>query len=548
MQNQTFTRAVSSLSSFNVYGETDDVAFLNNKLKKPVVITLKKNNNILRKWKNLLSSSGYCAGRPLVIVDDEADAASLNTLINKKRISTINSHLSEIKNLSPSSLFIQVTATPQSLFLQTNLSGWRPEFTYYFKPDRSYIGGDFIYSSPKPFSIQITGENELDMIKDEDSYIPDGLKNALLTFLVTCAHFNLNSISNCNFLIHPSVRIADHEVMSKVIGEHLNEMLLAISDDSEDLITPQLLDVYNELKVSKPDLEDFDDIILEVSSIIDNQTIKVIIMNSTSSYDLGFASGFNIIVGGNSLGRGVTIPKLQTVYYCRKSKTPQADTFWQHSRMFGYDRDRSLLRVFLPQSLYNLFSELNVANKILINQILNPDGLDVQIIYPKNIRPTRKSVVDNKSLNLIMGGVDYFSSNPRQDNLETLNTLLKSYDEKLQYHHVSLELVYNILKNVGDQDLGNWNSNRYANAIKNLASKRLQGDIYLILRKNRKISRNTGTLLTPNDRSLGKKFPNDTVITLYQVEGSVDNGWEGKPFYIPNIKLPEGLCIYDISE
>jgi hypothetical protein len=40
------------------------------------------------------------------------------------------------------------------------------------------------------------------------------------------------------------------------------------------------------------------------------------------------------------LVRGLTIPKLQTVYYSRTSKAPNADTFWQHSRIFGYDREK----------------------------------------------------------------------------------------------------------------------------------------------------------------------------------------------------------------
>ena len=66
-------------------------------MKKPAVIVLKKNGSILKQWKNNFSSTKFVRGNPLFIVDDVADAASLNTMVNKNRQSTINKNLSEIK-------------------------------------------------------------------------------------------------------------------------------------------------------------------------------------------------------------------------------------------------------------------------------------------------------------------------------------------------------------------------------------------------------------------------------------------------------------------
>ena len=82
--------------------------------------------------------------------------------------------------------------------------------------------------------------------------------------------------------------------------------------------------------------------------------INILMLNSIVSYDENtqYETGINVIVGGNSLGRGVTFPQLQTIYYCRVAKSPQADTMWQHARMFGYDRDPELMRVFMPPKLY----------------------------------------------------------------------------------------------------------------------------------------------------------------------------------------------------
>lgn len=545
LQKQTAERTAASLGTFHVYGENDDLPFLTNKLSKPLVIVLKKNTNILRKWRNLLSSSDYCTGRPLVIIDDEADAASLNTLINKDRISTINKHLSAIKDLSASSLYIEVTATPQAILLQSNVSGWQPSFVYYFKPGNEYIGGDFIYSQPKPYCIALTDEDELSTIKNGDGYIPEGLKTALLTFLIVCGHYSIKGDNTCNFLVHPSVRIADHFTFSTVLGEHLNEFLIAVTDDNGSFIKPQLAIIWNDLKTTKPDIESFEDIYDAIVNLLENELIRVMMLNSKSDILVDYQNGYNIIVGGNSLGRGVTFPKLQIVYYCRKAKTPQADTFWQHARVFGYDRDRGLLRIFLPPSLYNLFSELNVSNKLLINQITAENITDIQLFYAKGINPTRKNVLDKKALNLIMGGVNFFSSNPRQDNTIIIDALMAEYDEKIPYHIVSPSLIVDILRYVGDENCEDWNNEKYINTVNTLATKRPTTKFVLIVRKERDISKGTGTLLSPTDRKIGDSLHDSVILTLYRVTGSTQKGWNGNPFYIPNIKLPYGVCIYD---
>ena len=78
LQQQTFKRAEKDLCDFCVCDENDYLKFLNNNLRKPAVIVLKKNGRVLKKWKDNFASTSFCAGNPLFIVDDEADAASLN--------------------------------------------------------------------------------------------------------------------------------------------------------------------------------------------------------------------------------------------------------------------------------------------------------------------------------------------------------------------------------------------------------------------------------------------------------------------------------------
>ena len=552
LQRQTYNRVKDALTTFTVLSESDVVLFNPQNLLKPIVIVLKKNTSVLRKWGNLLASSQLNTGLCLCIFDDEADAASLNTLVNKNRTSTINKHLQRIKETASSSLYFEVTATPQSIILQSGISGWKPAFVNYFKPGDAYLGGNFFYSNPTSYCIKFTSENELEEISEEgDVLCPEGLRKSIMSFLVVCAYKRIKGETNCNFMIHPSIRIAIHNKFTECVQEFLNLLQQSTSDNG---FKEQLKEAWTDLQQTKPDLVHYDDIYEQVIEILDNTLICVIPLNSKSFIcrdannpdALDLSKGLNIVVGGNTLGRGITFPHLQTVYYCRSSKTPQADTFWQHSRIFGYDREKELVRIFIPQSLHSLFVSLNESNEILTKQIEN--GIDnIQIIYPEGIKPTRKNVLDNKYLNLIVGGVNMFASNPISNYTQDVDKLVEKY-ANLEYANVSAETLISILKKTGSADYTDFDSKKYIPCIKALQEKRPTIKCRLIVRTNRDISKGTGTLLSPTDRKLGEKFNDDITLTIYRINGSTDKGWNGVPIWIPNIKFPNGICFYNIVE
>lgn len=551
LQQQTFNRAKESLPSFDVYSEDDDVSFFKNNLENPSIIVLKKNTSVLRRWRGFLSSSNYCKGRPIVIIDDEADAASLNTQVNKESQSKINKHLVSIRNLFSSSIYLQVTATPQSVLLQSKISGFKPSFIHFFEPGEEYIGGNFIYSIPKSYATIITPENELDEIKNRDSFIPEGLKNSLITFLITCADFYAQDQSCCNFLIHPSVKISDHDTFAESIGECLNLLIFAIRDgDDNDIeeIKKVIEEAWLDLQKTKPNITNKDDIISIITHLLSEERINIIILNSKSRVeDIHYHYGYNIIVGGNSLGRGITIPSLQTVYYCRRSKSPQADTYWQHCRVFGYDRDRTLVRLFLPQSLLNLFKDINLSNEILIKQIIKNGLENTQLIFPPHIKPTRKNVIDRNKLNLIIGGTNYFPNNPIQSNALILDEFLRDIHEEI-ISEITYSMLYKILQFIDSDGISDWNNKKFIGCVQALETKRPQIKCKLIIRRDRNLSKNTGTMLSPNDRSLGDKNSNCIVLTLYRINGEKEKGWNDTPFWIPNIKFPNNFNFYDIIE
>lgn len=552
LQNQTYQRIKESLPLFNVFGEKDEVAFSAASQTKPRVIVLKKNSRVLRKWRNILLNAQTCRGLSLVILDDEADAASLNTLVNKKRISTINRCLQNIKDTADAgTLYLEVTATPQAIILQSTVTDWRPAFVTYFKPGNGYLGGNFFFSDPTSYCIKFTPETELsDVLEEDDSECPLGLSQSILSYLVNCAHKLLNQETNCNFMIHPSSRILAHNRFTDRVQSHLN--LLKDSCDDEDF-QEILRDAWLDLQRTKPDLEPFDDIYNSVKEILENGYIRAISLNSTSLISrnpedpnsLKLSEGFNIVVGGNTLGRGITFPHLQTVYYCRSSRTPQADTFWQHSRIFGYDREPELVRIFIPPTLHRLFVALNESNNLLIKQIEN--GVDnLQIISADGIRPTRKNVLDTSRIDICTGGVNMFPISPVENNTSSIDPIIMQYanEESIE---VDKEVLIDLLLKSGSVNKDDFDSEKYINSIKALAAKRPTTKFRLITRVNRNISRGTGTLLSESDRLLGDRYSDEVVLTMYRLNGLIDNGWNGSPLWVPNIKFPSGFCFYTVD-
>jgi Z1 domain len=249
------------------------------------------------------------------------------------------------------------------------------------------------------------------------------------------------------------------------------------------------------------------------------------------------SKGFNIIIGGNSLGRGLTFPGLHTVYYLRTAKTPQADTSWQHSRMFGYDRIPGLCRVFLPPSLLHLFRELNEANQSMV-KILEDKGLeDINLLSPRGTRPTRRNVLKANAQSIIIGGVNYFPQWPVSNKLLELDHILGEKDNETSK---SLDYVIKLLALISTENTDSFDKKLFIAAIQALAASTYNKGCHLIVRTNRSVGFGTGTLLSPNDRASSDSFTDQLVVIFYRLNGEVEKGWKGLPLWVPNIKLPEG--------
>lgn len=543
LQQQTYFEAKRLLSTFDVFDENDEISFRHSlNYPKPKMIVIKKTSAPLKKWEQVLNQS-LLQGRPLFIIDDEADATGLNTRINHYEQSEINRILESLVNHNHSFL-LQVTATPQAIFLQERSSVFRPTSHIYFPPGPDYLGGKFFYPAEAdvpgraPYTFKATHDAELRSLQDATiDQIPEGLQSALLTFILTATYrIVYEGDSQCNFLLHPSARTVDHNLIKEKVKSFILDTMNSL--DSRILLGKFRV-AYEDLKLMKPQFPLMEQLIEDAQRIPFNTTV----MNSSpGNLSRSLPSiGANIFIGGNVLGRGIVIPRLQTIYYCRTAKRLTMDTYWQHSRAFGYDRDASLVRLFMPPGLYFRFVQMSDSVSALFDALETSRTDEIQVRTPRGIAPTRSAVVEDLTGDCIVGGVNHFPVNPKETNMRALDLLLADFNESQLYYVIDADEASRILAKAEEVDFGGVPAVQFIEAIKNINK---DGKVILAVRRDRAISANTGTLLSPDDRRLSSSFPEDAVIIFYRLTGDASKGWGGHPFWMPNVKLPHNFMIY----
>ncbi|HEX7960812.1 MAG TPA: Z1 domain-containing protein, partial [Terriglobales bacterium] len=145
-----------------------------------------------------------------------------------------------------------------------------------------------------------------------------------------------------------------------------------------------------------------------------------------------FGREMNFIVGGNILGRGLTIENLLVTYYLRRAKVSQMDTVLQHARMYGYRKKlMPFTRVFLPEDLALKFHHIHNAEQSLRHQLsMHPPNSPLAVQTLQSLRATRLNVLDTGSLGSFGPGDQVYPARVGLDNARfgrIQELLLKAY-------------------------------------------------------------------------------------------------------------------------
>lgn len=379
----TFTNSVRDFSKTMATGVGVPLKNLN----EPVVFVIKKNSSTLKNLLEWLKEHNAKSGTssidaPMLLIDDEADNASINIRKGSDEVSRINGQLRELLNIFDRSCYVGYTATPfANIFIDPNSADemrgadlFPRHFIVSLDPPSNYFGATQVFIDDAEAIIRHIEDNEVTLpikhLKDfEVIDLPSSLKKAVRTFIVARALRLCRGHDGCHssMLVNTSrftnvqrqLRNEIHALVDRIKSAvRVNGALPAkeaLKDDELSALHAAWLEEY----------EPHDQTAWEaIQSKLQESVSPVIVaeVNSASSGGLAYAqnekSGLNVIaVGGFSLSRGLTLEGLMVSYFLRNSM--MYDTLMQMGRWFGYRPGyQDLCRIWMPEEAEGWYAHI----------------------------------------------------------------------------------------------------------------------------------------------------------------------------------------------
>ncbi len=495
---------------------------------------------------------GNVKGLSCLIIDDVADQASLNTRAKKDdgTYSAINDKILELRGFFDKNSYLQVTATPQALFLQPTGHEFRPRFTVLSHPGSGYVGGDDFFGEGstlvREFPIDDIGALTSGSQPSARGSIPTSLLKALDTFMIGATYKRVKAANqNCAFLCHVSTRKDDHKHIEGLLRKYKSDLAKGARARTPTLIK-RLNTAYEDLSKTHPGLAGigFDELVEAIEFYSAGVVVKLV--NGETDEDVAVHSPYNLFVGGNKLGRGVTIKNLLVSYYGRNPKKPQADTVLQHARMYGYRRaDIGLLRLFLPKELHVGFKAIHKMERGLRDLIAQAPGEEFRGVYVEgSLNPTRANVLVPGAVGVYTGGSTYNPAQVMRDATseaatKRLNKLLESIGNKEYVQMPLYELRRLVELTVPDPTASErvWDPIAVAESVSQFATLRKQTQGYVYVDRDRGLKearRETQGILTGGEAD---QVPDDG-LTLFLLRTKAERGMHEA--WWPQIRFPNG--------
>lgn len=443
LTQQTVSRLQEEFDSLIAFDEVDvfDIMQIRGtglnryQLQKRLIIVCKKEDDNLRHLQTLLfETCPDLASRRTLIVDDEADFASVsfrkqdNTICSGAIAGSINSIRSR---LPKDSSFLQVTATPYSLYLQprneavldgTVFKPTRPSFTVLVPTHDKYVGGDYYFQdSEEPGSVAWSlhvkiDPREMDRLRRPDRRTckpeeiltdrkVEGLRRAVITFMVGAVIRRLQQrmagimpVAKYSFVVHTDVSKKTHD-WQKLLLDSLVDKIKEVLATNPVALDPLVQEAYEDLKVSlaayrrvnqeAQPLPRIEEVVQEVRDTFDYLHIAVVNSNNDvanlldgRSGQLKLTSPYTIFVGGLILDRGLTIENMIGFFYGRNPKSFQQDTVLQHSRMYGARSrdDLPVTRFYTTERIYEIMKSIHEFDTALREEI-EKFGDDAGVVF-----------------------------------------------------------------------------------------------------------------------------------------------------------------------
>ncbi len=356
-------------------------------LVEPAVFVIKKNPSTLRNLIEWLTA--HNAQRetstirdPMLLIDDEADNASINIRHRQDEISRINGQIRQLLRLFDRSCYVGYTATPfANIFIDPDSDDemlghdlFPRDFIVSLDPPDNYFGATKVFTDDAERIVRHVDDHAdvlplKHRIDHRVTELPETLEAAVRVFVVARAirlarghvgRHNSMLVNVSRFVaVQGQIRNEIHALVGRIRSSARVNGVRPPAQATRDPEIAALRQAFEEhyadsCGVSWPDVQSR----LHESA----SAVNVVEVNNRAPGSLDYAAhetaGLNVIaVGGFSLSRGLTLEGLVVSYFLRNSM--MYDTLLQMGRWFGYRRGyEDLCRVWMPEEAEGWYTHI----------------------------------------------------------------------------------------------------------------------------------------------------------------------------------------------
>ncbi len=413
--------------------------------RRTVLITVMKNVTYLDRLVVVLKSLPL-DGRPVIVIDDEADQAGLNNAVRRAMESATYQRLRRIRDALPHHSYLQYTATPQAPLLINLIDALSPRFASLLEPGPEYVGGRAFFVD-MPELVKVIPETEIISSSNVLNEPPETLLEALRLFFlgVSAGLLTENGRGYRSMLVHPSQRREDHlQYFSwvKAITARWGSVLeQPTSDKDRQELIAEFRSSYADLRKTVKDLPSFDDLTRHLKRAIRQTQVQEMNTRVGETPTIDWASTYaHILVGGQAMDRGFTVEGLTVTYMPRSLGVGNADNVQQRARFLGYKRSYlGYCRVFLSDDARSAYEryvrhEEDVRSRLEAH-IESGKPLTEwkrEFFLTSQLKPCRRSVLGLDYVRMAFGDEWWYPDAPYEADLDLNRRTVEEFVEKLK--------------------------------------------------------------------------------------------------------------------
>jgi len=362
----------------------------------PVVFVLKKNKSVLEKLETWLRMFNAISGKidlPMLMIDDEADNASVNTKGNDDP-TAINKNIRKILRLFSKASYVGFTATPYAnIFIDPDSNQemldddlFPRDFIYALEAPTNYIGASRMFPENGQYHYMIHDNSDCESyvpIKHKKELtpgaIPYSLSKAVASFMLANAIRDLRGqkTKHRTMMVNISIYIEVQKRIAEQLDTYVREMQREIKNYYMTGKTALQFSTFVLLKeVYDSCFQNIEFTWEEIQQALFEAVAPIVVRyvnggNAAKNlnYDECEEDGLRIIaVGGYSLSRGLTLEGLCVSYFYRNTR--MYDTLMQMGRWFGYrPHYEDICQVWINPDAVEWYSYIAEASEELKNEV-----------------------------------------------------------------------------------------------------------------------------------------------------------------------------------